>query len=88
MTTPQQAASTAAPWMADQTQGLVCPAGWLKIRLVRQRRADPVAEHGEDHVPQERHPVLIEGDEADHDEEVEVGPRSCPPEKPTSTAEQ
>jgi hypothetical protein len=32
-TTPTQAASTATPWMADQVQGLVCPAGWLKIRL-------------------------------------------------------
>ena len=39
MITPQQAASTAMPWMADQTQGLVCPAGWVKIRSVRS--ADP-----------------------------------------------
>ena len=41
MTTPQQAASTATPWMADQTQGLVCPAGWLKIRSVRSAEPRP-----------------------------------------------
>ena len=35
-------------------------------------RADAVAEHGEDDVPEERHPVLVERDEADDDEEVEV----------------
>jgi hypothetical protein len=41
MTTPQQAASTARPWMVDQTQGLVWPAGWLKIRSVRTAEPKP-----------------------------------------------
>jgi hypothetical protein len=35
-------------------------------------RAGPVADRGEGDVPQERHPVLVERDEADDDEEVEM----------------
>jgi hypothetical protein len=45
--------------------------------VVEDQVADPegaetVAEHGERDVPQERHPVLVERDEPDDDEEVEV----------------
>ena len=38
----------------------------------QQPGADAVAEDGEQDVPEEQHPVLVERDEADRDEEVEV----------------
>ncbi len=51
----------------------VLPGGVVEDQLAAQAAADAVGQHGEHHVPDERHPVLVEGDEADEDEEVEVG---------------
>ena len=69
---PTHANSTATPCTNDHSHGCACAAGWLKICAPQPDRADAVADHGEDDVPQERHPVLVERDEADDDEEVEV----------------
>ena len=56
-------ASTAGCW----------PAWWLNMSVGRDGAAEPVRQHREHDVPEERHPVLVERDEADEDEEVEVG---------------
>ena len=58
--------------MAAHSQGFCCTGGVVEHQVGLQRRAQPVADHGEADVEAERHPVLVEGDEADHDEEVEV----------------
>ena len=46
--------------------------GVVEHQVRHEAGADPVAEHREHDVEQERHPVLIERDEPDDDEEVEV----------------
>ena len=72
MTTPQQAASTATPWMADHTHGLVCPAGWLKIRSVRS--AEPKPWLSTVNTTFHRNGTQsCEVGQLDRDEEVEVG---------------
>ena len=47
--------------------------GVVEHQRRQPHRADAVADDGEHDVQQERHPVLVERDEADDDEEVEVG---------------
>ena len=46
--------------------------GVVEDQRLLPRRADAVADHGEDDVEEERRPVLVERDEPDDDEEVEV----------------
>ena len=52
--------------------GVLLPLGVFEDQCLLPRGADPVADHGEDDVDEERRPVLVERDEADDDEEVEV----------------
>ena len=52
--------------------GVLLPLDVVEDQCLLPRRADPVADHGEDDVDEERRPVLVERDEADDDEEVEV----------------
>ena len=67
------AARTKAPWIRAQRSGWATAAGWLKTSAGAKHAEEGVVEHDEADGDEERPPVLVEGEDADHDEEVEVG---------------